>query len=101
MDFYNELLQNAMIDLQVKKIEVLKKMLKLAGIDFDFEAEKQRRFKCLLVEVREEDNSETYYYNDGSIEGLRIVTFIPDNDFQDNSTNLTYNPKYSFGFSYY
>ena len=56
-----------------KQNSVLMERLDLLGIKLDLEEEKIRRFPNLLVEKFE--NTRTYYYNDGSIEGLKIVTF--------------------------
>ena len=52
---------------------ILKERLDSLGIHIDLEEEKIRRFPNLLMEKFE--NTHTYYYNDGSIEGLKIVTF--------------------------
>ena len=52
---------------------ILKERLDSLGIHIDLEEEKIRRFPNLLVEKFK--NTHTYYYNDGSIEGLKIVTF--------------------------
>lgn len=52
---------------------ILKERLDSLGIYIDLEEEKIRRFPSLLIEKFE--NTHTYYYNDGSIEGLKIVTF--------------------------
>lgn len=56
-----------------KQNSVLIERLDLLGINLDLEEEKIRRFPSLLVEKFE--NTHTYYYNDGSVEGLKIVTF--------------------------
>ena len=56
-----------------KQNSVLMERLDSLGINLDLEEEKIRRFPNLLVEKFE--NIHTYYYNDGSIEGLKIVTF--------------------------
>ena len=38
------------------------------------EEEKCRRFKCFVCEYKGKE--ETYYFNNGSIDGLKIVTFV-------------------------
>jgi hypothetical protein len=45
------------------------------GIEMDIEAEKKRRFNRFLVVHDPYNNEETYWFNDGSVTGLRIVTF--------------------------
>ena len=47
--------------------------LEKLGIELDAEAERRKRFKSFVVEYN--DHEETYWYNDGSETGLRIVTF--------------------------
>ena len=44
-----------------------------AGIDVNLEREKRNRFKTIQSETV--DGKETFYYNDGSENGLRVVTF--------------------------
>lgn len=61
-------------EMQASKDMILKERMKELHIDIDLEIEKRSRFKCLLVE--QHPDKETYYYNDGSEDGLRIVTFL-------------------------
>ena len=57
-----------------KKEEVVLDRLKEIGVVLDLEQEKKARFKSLVCEQSEE--SETWYYNDGTAKGLRLVTFV-------------------------
>ncbi len=61
-------------DFVKKKEEIVQDKINELGIEFSFEEEKRRRFKNFLIETTE-DGEETYWYNDGSDQGLRIVTF--------------------------
>jgi len=47
--------------------------LKEMGIDVCLEEEQHRRFKSFVLEIQ--GDKETLYYNDGTISGLKIVTF--------------------------
>lgn len=59
-----------------KKGEVLREKLQEKGIDInEMSADKNRIFKKFAVHYTPETNAETYYYNDGTDSGLRIVTF--------------------------
>ncbi len=65
-------------NLNKKKEEVIKKALLQLNPNFDWEWEKQARFKSLQLEVEDRalEKHEHYYYNDGSLKGVRLVTFI-------------------------
>lgn len=64
-------------DIQEKRNQVITERLKeIVGIDLNIEEEAKRRFKRLAIEYN--GNEETIYFNDGSIEGKRIVTFVRD-----------------------
>ena len=81
MDFLNQTMHSKMIgeliyNLNIRKEQVIKQRMKELGIKIDEETEKKRRFKTLLCV--KQDNEETYYFNNGSSEGLRIVTFVED-----------------------
>jgi len=68
------LTKNIMDMVSRRKEELLFNRLLHHGKTIDFDIEKERRFKKIIMERN--GNEETYYYNDGSIEGLRIITFI-------------------------
>lgn len=64
-----------MKDIHEKREKVIAKRLKeMVGIDLNIEEEAKRRFKRLGMEIN--GNEETIYFNDGSINGIRIVTFV-------------------------
>lgn len=73
-----------------KKDAVIMKRLSELGIDTDIESEKRRRFKRFVVE--HSYTEETYWYNDGSESGLRIITFKkwqPNYDMKNPNNTIT------------
>ena len=97
----SELIDKLIKDIQYKKEELLKNRLLEFRPNFDFEREKERRFKNIQCETDHLGN-ETYYYNDASLSGYRLITFentmnhINNNlyDFEGNSINFGYEIKY-------
>lgn len=68
--------KDAILDRAKLKEEILLRALEEHGIKIDIEKEKERRFKSMVVEIQEREAGkkvEVYYYNDGSIEGVKIV----------------------------
>lgn len=57
-----------------KKFIVLQSKLEELGIVIDYAREANRRFQCLTTAI--EGNKETIYYNDESVGGQRVVTFV-------------------------
>ena len=84
-------------DIHDKRNKVITERLKeIVGIDLDINAEANRRFKRLAIEYKE--NEETIYFNDGSDQGKRIVTFVK------KENQLTFEPdrcQMSMEYSYY
>ena len=81
-------------DINTQKELVIKQKLKeIVGIELDVIEEEKRRFKRLLVDYK--NNEETIYFNDGSIEGKRIVTFVKkDIPFDAENFTLGYEETY-------
>lgn len=80
MEFEN--LQSYFIDkiskeLSENKQRVFIDRLVSLGIDIDLEEQQNKRFKDICITYQ--NNEETYYYNDGSDNGLRIITFTEIN----------------------
>lgn len=75
-------------DINDKKQEAFILKCMELGIVFNIKEEEERRFKNFIREVK--GNRETIYYNDGSIEGLRIITFITDDKFDYNDIDYKY-----------
>jgi hypothetical protein len=84
-------------NIQDKRNKVITERLKeIVGIDLNIEEEVKRRFKRLAIEYN--GNEETIYFNDGSIEGKRIVTFVRD----EQPLNFEFDKcEMRVGYSYY
>lgn len=74
MSSEQDIINNIILKINNQKEQVIKNRLAELGIHYDYDLEKTRRFKMFLREIQ--CNEERYYYNDGSIEGIRIVTFV-------------------------
>jgi len=59
-----------------KKESLIFHKLKVLGIKLDLEAEKTARFPSLKVEVQ--GNVETWWYNDGTLDGMKVITFTTE-----------------------
>lgn len=84
-------------DIQEKRNKVITERLKeIVGVDLNIEEEAKRRFKRLAIEYN--GNEETIYFNDGSVEGKRIVTFVRD----EQPLNFEFDKcEMRVGYSYY
>lgn len=95
-----EHMNNALLELvrevnEKKEKLIREKIRQITGIDVDLKEEQQRRFQRFLYEYK--DNTETIYYNDGSVEGLRIITFVKDNTTDPyDIANFKINMQYSY-----
>src|SRR5690606_29338197 len=69
----NDLTDQFVKRMNAYKLEIIISKLEEKNIKIDWEFERDARFKSIYGEV--EGFKETYYYNDSSKEGLRIVTF--------------------------
>ena len=83
-------------DIHEKRNKVIFERLKeIIGIDLDIKAEANRRFKRLAIEYK--GNEETIYYNDGSEQGKRIVTFVKkDNPLTFETDRCQMSVEYSY-----
>lgn len=79
-------------DIEEKKGNIILQRIKDAGFEFDFEKEKTARFKKLAVENK--CGSETWYYNDGSENGFRLVTFYTEGIKTEDYTRFSYDVFY-------
>jgi hypothetical protein len=74
-DLMQEVTSKLINDIEQKRNQVITERLKeIVGIDLIIEEEAKRRFKRLAIEYN--GNEETIYFNDGSEQGKRIVTFV-------------------------
>ena len=88
-DIYNQILQ-AKNDLVKKRIE------EILGEEFDPIAEQAKKFPRIIRVIQ--DDIESYYWNDGSDEGLRLITFVPKRK-EINTFDSSF--KLQTGFDYY
>lgn len=82
-DSQDELIRDVSNKLLNNREKIIIDKLKELNITIDFVKEIHRRFKRFRIEVR--GNETAYYYNDGSISGLRIITFV------DEQNPISYN----------
>ena len=64
-------------DMSNKRMNLIIERLKNIGITLDVKKEERARFKS-LTRVFNGLNEETIYYNDGSENGLRVITFVTE-----------------------
>jgi hypothetical protein len=94
-DKQQEIIGDMIAELNKKKDAIIMHRLEKLGIKLDIETEQRRRFKSFAVEYN--DHEETYWYNDGSETGLRIVTFKEAQpNFDLKETNLTVKTEISY-----
>lgn len=83
-------------DIYEKRNRIISERLKeIVGIDLDIKAEANRRFKRIAIELN--GNEETIYFNDGSEQGKRIVTFVKkDNQLTFETNRCQMSVEYSY-----
>lgn len=74
--------------LALTKEQIIKDRCDKLGIVYDLDKEQNKLFKSFVIVV--EGSKETLFYNDGSENGLRIVTF----EFEPRDTYNTENNKF-------
>ena len=91
-----EVTEKMVKELQEKRETIIKEKLKeIVGIEIDIEEEQKRRFKRLQIEYK--GNEEIIYFNDGSINGKRIVTFVKkENPINFNNDKFELSSEYSY-----
>lgn len=98
-DTINEIINQAIKELQDKKNKLLlHRISKKVKIDdfVDITEESKRMFPRLKCVYHSFEHSEHWYWNDGSVDGLHLISFYPDNNFDENSDV----PKVQAGFKY-
>lgn len=78
MDIQTNLMNQFVKKIEATKEEIVLKTIKNLGFEIDIEEEKNKRFsdiKCEFV-----GKEERYFYNDGSDNGVRLVTFYSVTD---------------------
>lgn len=90
-----DIINKAVENVQKQQEQLIKdRLFDILGYELDIEEEGKRRFSRIGIFQR--DNETHYYWNDGSINGIRIITFIQEpinfDSINDNklSINLSY-----------
>lgn len=79
-NFFTEIISNLQKDMEIRKEDLL--LRKIQDFDllkgFDLKKEYLKRFPKIKGERITKDSriEETYYYNDGTDDGLRLITFV-------------------------
>ena len=83
-------------DIHEKRNKLITERLKeIVGIDLNIKEEARRRFKRLTIEYK--GTEETIYFNDGSEQGIRIITFVrKDNPLTFETDRTQMSVEYSF-----
>lgn len=76
MDLINDLINQAIEDIKRKKEAAVRRRLLELGIYINWKKEEIRLFKTIGTITDVGNNSETYVFNNGSLAGLNIITFI-------------------------
>jgi hypothetical protein len=72
----HEAVNDLIVSINNQKEDLINERLFLVCDKFNFEEEKIRRFKNILHESH--PNRDSYYYNDGSLKGIHLVTFYKE-----------------------
>lgn len=75
-----ELIKHEIEKLMLEKQKlIIQRVQQLAGVELDFESEKKRVFPRITAR-HYLDHTEKWYWNDGSVNGLLLISFYPDDD---------------------
>ena len=76
----SDLVNEAVNVLNEKKESLIKeRLVQLLGYELDVEEECKKLFPRIRRVIFDTDNSEHYYWNDGTIGGKEIIAFYPQN----------------------
>ena len=78
-----------------KELVIRQKLKEKTGLEIDIIEETKRRFKRIVVVYQ--NNEESVYFNDGSVDGLRVVTFVKTStplDFNVGNFTVRYEENY-------
>jgi len=97
MNELKNIVNEMQLEIQEKKeLIIQKRIIELLDVEIDFEQEKQRRFHRFVIE--NQGNKETVYFNDGTLSGKRIVTFVRK---ENNEGCLSSEQPFGFSYSYF
>ena len=86
MNYLEEELHHARVKMETDKNKViLQKLMEKTGFEIDIEQESQRIFPRIAIIT--DPIGEIYYWNDGTKEAHRIVTFTKEKVIFDRKTN--------------
>lgn len=94
-DLMSEVISKMSQDIEQKRLDLITNRLKELGVEIDFKTEANRRFKRFAIVYS--GNEEIVYYNDGSIDGIRIITFVKKEnpiEFEKGSVKMNYELNY-------
>ena len=96
-DYISKIVQDAAKNLQIEKERLIKLRIKeRVNEDVDLIIEAQKRFSKICREFHSNDQSEHWYWNDGTENGLHLISFYQD--FEQDLMNKDY--KFNVGFKY-
>ena len=75
MNFKDQIIKNLNSNIEQQKEAILIQKLEELGIKIDLKEECKKKFPNILRAYLPRENKEIYYYNDGSSEGQKIITF--------------------------
>jgi len=90
--FKEDYINNLIGKITEEQERIFLQRVKELGLHFDIEEEKKRRFKKFHTEYTLEGYS--IYYNDGTDDGFRIITFITRQDEFIDVANIKYEISY-------
>jgi len=77
-DLIDEIIEKAGANLMHQKELLIKeRLIQIAGDEVDLVAESKRMFPRIKSVYFQSNRSEIYYWNDGSENGIEIITFYP------------------------
>ena len=94
-DLMSEVITKISQEIEQKRFDLITERLKELGLQIDFSTEIDRRFKRFAIVYS--GNEEIIYYNDGSIDGIRIITFVKKEnpiEFKNESAKINYKLNY-------
>jgi hypothetical protein len=96
-DYISKIIQGAAKNLQIEKERLIKLRIKeRVNEDIDLILEAQKRFSKIRREFHSNDQSEHWYWNDGTEKGLHLISFYQD--FEQDLMSKNY--KFNAGFKY-
>jgi hypothetical protein len=94
-NFVSRVIQESLVKINKEKERLIKsRILERVGEDVDIKKEGVKRFPRITIQYHSHNHSEHYYWNDGSDEGLVLISFYQNNDINLNEGSG------SLGFTY-